>query len=78
MDSKIYKRMSNPLNKIFIDDCSPESGPKLRIWEDNQGDLYIQTTCTDLKGPIIRICGAGGGSRYEGLNRELKELLSKY
>lgn len=71
--------MSNTLNKIFIDDCSPESGPKLRIWEDNQGDLYFAIISEKLiKSPTIRICGAGGGSRYEGLNIELKQLLSKY
>ena len=66
------------LFKNLLCDSHPPSGPTLRIWEDNQGDLYIQTTCTDLKGPVIRICGAGGGSRYEGLNAELKKVLSKY
>lgn len=57
----------------FEDDVSaPGKGAKLVVGRDPQGDLYITVrnrdgSCSDP----IRICGAGGGSRYPGLASSL-------
>jgi hypothetical protein len=48
------------------------------VWEDNEGDLNFQIVSFHGRSQNVRICASGGGSRYEGLNRELKELLKKY
>ena len=60
----------------LIDDSSPETGPRLEVRRDNQGDLYFSVVAADGKrSDGVRLCGPGGGSRYPGLANKLGNIL---
>jgi len=65
----------NAVLKI-IDDSSPDHGPRLEVYRDNQGDLYFSVVAADGKrSDTIRLCGPGGGSRHEGLALKLSRAF---
>ncbi len=60
----------------ILDDCSPDDGANLEVFQDNQGDLYFQIR--NENGTIsetIRLCGPGGGSRYPCLAGNLAKVF---
>lgn len=65
---KLFKKLESDLPNSNI----------LNVWENEQGDLYMQICSKHLAGPMVLFCGSGGGSQYQGLANELKEVFKKY